>query len=187
MKMLIGAIGVLVLLVASLDATLAAIVPTVMATTMGFWTANNTAVTPDLKYHLFLDGIYPSSKDRIYKLGNDGLTVCLHFTSHEMPTREKVAVCHPITHIPSIDNSTIDAGYFVVPSSLNESHANICALAKFHAVYDYGGGERIGTELHMDMNKMIYDDVFAVDACVGDDHHLREGTKDFDFCVSMLN
>jgi hypothetical protein len=71
------------------------------------------------KYHLFLDGVYPSSENRMTKLGNDGLTLCLDY-SYSYSSTDPV-VCHPIKHIPSTPNSTIDAGYFVVPNYMNET------------------------------------------------------------------
>ena len=70
MRILIGIIGIMVLL--------SAITPSVMATTKGYWIASNTTVTPDLKkYHLFLDGVYPSSENKVARLGNDGLNLIL--------------------------------------------------------------------------------------------------------------
>jgi hypothetical protein len=59
---------------------LSAITPNVMAN-KGYWTASNTPASPGMKkYHLFLDGVDPSSTDRITKLGNDGLTLCLDYS-----------------------------------------------------------------------------------------------------------
>ena len=72
MKIVLGALAILVLL--------AAIVPTVMATTMqGYWTASNAPAPPGMKkYHIFLDGMYPSSRDRVKKLTNEGFSVCVN-------------------------------------------------------------------------------------------------------------
>jgi hypothetical protein len=53
MKILISAVSVLVLL--------GILSPIGMATTKPYWTASNATVKPDLKYHLFLDGVHPSS------------------------------------------------------------------------------------------------------------------------------
>ena len=36
------------------------------------------------------------------------------------------------------------------------------------------------------MDKLIYDDVYAYDACLNV-NHLKEGSKDFDECVSQLS
>lgn len=77
----------------------------------------------------------------------------------------------------------LDAGYFVVPINMNQSRASECAEVKYHAIYDCNGGS---APFRMDIGKMIYSDVFAYDACINY-HHLKEWTKDFDFCVKMLN
>ena len=86
MKIELGALAVLVLLTA--------LVPNIIATTtQGYWTASNAPAPPRMKkYHIFLDGMSPSSRDRPTKLGNDGLRTCLNFGSNS----DNLVVCHPM-------------------------------------------------------------------------------------------
>ncbi|MGA9841157.1 MAG: hypothetical protein WBQ25_02470 [Nitrososphaeraceae archaeon] len=166
---------------------LSAITPNVMAS-QGYWTPSDSYVTPDLKkYHLFLDATFPSSAFRAAHLVNEHLKVCLDFKSTPKPL-----VCHPIkeSDIPSTNNSIMDAGFFVVSSKLNESDASACVAIGYRHMYSCWGG-RIESKdqdikLYYDMTRLIYDDVYAYDACLND-NHLKEGTKDLDECVSELS
>jgi hypothetical protein len=93
----------------------------------GYWTANDVPVPSGMKkYHIFADGVYPSSTDRICKLVNDGLKICVSDRNGFAPS-----VCHPITNIPSAPNSTIDAGYFIVPNGyMDEGLVSVNAETK---------------------------------------------------------
>ena len=92
-----------------------------------------------------------SSPSRIVKLGNDCLTLCLSY-SVTGPT-----LCHTITNIPSAPNSTIDAGYFVVPSCMNESMGYITAKTKYQNVLVGPAYGLNGTIWRMDMDLMYQD------------------------------
>ena len=97
----------------------------------GYWTANDVPVPSGMKkYHIFADGVYPSSTDRIYKLVNDGLKICVSDRKGFAPS-----VCHPITNIPSAPNSTIDAGYFIVPNGyMDEGPVSVNAETKYQGI-----------------------------------------------------
>lgn len=86
--MLDSAVAVLVLL--------GVIAPAVMAT-QGYWTSNDSYPPKGLKkYHIFLDGTYPSYVDRSYRLVNQNLTTCLDFNPNYTNPNPKPLVCHPI-------------------------------------------------------------------------------------------
>lgn len=161
---------------------------TSMATTKGYWTASDATVTPDFKkYHLFLYGVNPSwtqtndENRRIAKLGNDGITLCLNFS----PQTNDSYICHPITHIPSTPNSTIDAGYFVVPSYLNETNGYVYAKTKYQGVLVGPGYGLNGTIWRMDMD-LMYEEIITVRACV-EDYHFKQGTPVFDDCYRAIS
>jgi hypothetical protein len=157
----------------------------------GYWTSDDSSPAKGLKkYHLFLDGIYRSSSRHI-KLVNQNLTACLDFGANY--TNPKPLVCHPIkeSDIPRTDDSILDAGYFVVSDKLNESKAEACVQLGYHNWYNCNS-QTIDANSYYNSPKLlsdmgiIYNDVFANDACITE-HHLKEGTKDFDFCEKMLS
>lgn len=82
------------------------------------------------KYHIFLDGVYPSSTDRIYKLVNEGLRICVSPRNDFEPS-----VCHPIIKIPSAPNSIVDAGYFIVPNGfVNDGLVSVNVETKYQGI-----------------------------------------------------
>jgi hypothetical protein len=106
------------------------------------------------KYHLFLDETLPSSAFWGAKLVNENLTAYLDFNpDYDHP---KPLVCHPIkeSDIPSTPNSTIDAGYFAVPSNLNESHGYVHVKNKYQGI-GVGAGGLNGGVGRMDMGDTI--------------------------------
>jgi hypothetical protein len=184
MKVLVGAVAVLVLL--------GAITP-VMAI-KGYWTPYSSDVPLGMTaYHIFLDGTYPSYVGKSTKLVNQNLTACLEFNPNE--TKPNPLVCHPIkeSDIPSANETIMDVGYFVVSNKLNASAAESCVRVGYHNWYSCDT-RTINEELYYhsfnrlfyDMDGQIYNDVFANDACLTY-HHLKEGTKALDFCEKMLS
>ena len=100
-------------------------VPSVMAF-QAYWTTYDDSITGYdqglRQYHLFLDGTYPSSVDRSTKLVNQDLSICLEFWSNHINSK---VLCHQIkeSDIPLVNDSIVDAGYFVSPAALNETAA----------------------------------------------------------------
>jgi hypothetical protein len=128
-----------------------------------------------------LDATFPSSAYRAAKLVNEHLKVCLDFKSNY--TNPTPLVCHPIkeSDIPSTSDSILDAGNFVVSSKLNASDASACVAIEYHHMYSCWSGrieskDPYVTKIYYDMDRLIYDDVYAYDACLND-NHLKEGTK----------
>jgi hypothetical protein len=171
---------------------LSAIIPNAMAS-QGYWTPYDSDHPRGMTaYHIFLDGTFPSYVDRSIKLVNQNLTACLEFNANE--TDPRPLVCHPIkeSDIPQINDTIMDVGYFVVSDKLNTSAAESCVRVGYHNWYSCDT-RTINEEfyyhsfpkLFYDMDGQIYNDVFANDACLTY-HHLKEGTKDFDFCTKML-
>jgi hypothetical protein len=177
---LISALAVLILL--------GAFATTVMAS-QGYWTASDAYPPEGLKkYHLFLDETFPSPAFRAAKLVNEDLKLCLEFT-HE----PKSLVCHPVKEndVPSTNNSIMDAGYFVVSDKLNQTEASACVEIGYRHMDSCWSGrieskDPYEIKIYYDMNRLIYDDVYAYDACLND-NHLKEGTKELDECVSNLS
>ena len=108
-------------------------------------------------------------------------------------TNPKPYLCHhiPPSQIPQANDSIIDAGFFVVPRSLNASNARACISLDYHNMYFCGGAaEGFNHEVYSlfygNMNYLIYDDVWVVNACA-DHHHLKEGTPKYDECISGLS
>jgi hypothetical protein len=180
----ISALAILVLL--------AAIVPNVM-TSQGYWTASNSYPPEGLKkYHIFLDGSFPSSAFRAAKIINENLTACLDFSYSYTDANPKPLVCHSVkeSDIPLTNDSIIDAGFFVVSDKLNNSNAEACVRVGYHNMYscDSGGDSwnLFITNIHYNMNKLIYDDVSAYDDCINY-NHLKEGSKEFWDCVKEFS
>jgi hypothetical protein len=182
---LISAVAIVVLL--------SAIAPNVMGS-QGYWTQHDTRIPRGMTaYHIFLDGTFPSYVDRSIKLVNQNLTACLEFNANE--TNPRPLVCHQIKErdIPQVNDTIMDVGFFVVSNKLNQSAAESCVRVGYHDWYSCDT-RTINEEfyyhsfnkLFYDMDGQIYNDVFANDACLTY-HHLKEGTKDFDFCVKMLD
>jgi hypothetical protein len=89
----------IVLVIVILFSTIA---PNVMAL-KGYWTTNDTDPGPGLKkYHVFLDGIYPSYVGRNIRLLNQNLSACLDFASNNISaekvndTESNPFLCHRI-------------------------------------------------------------------------------------------
>ena len=105
-------------------------VPSVMAF-QAYWTTYDDSITGYdqglRQYHLFLDGTYPSSVDRSTKLVNQDLSICLEFWSNHINSK---VLCHQIkeSDIPLVNDSIVDAGYFVVPAALNETAAQAIVI-----------------------------------------------------------
>ena len=141
-----------------------------------------------------LNGSYPSSAFRAAKIVNEHLKACLDFNYNYTDPTPKPFLCHPIkeSDIPLKNDSVIDAGFFVAPSSLNSSNANVCIATQFFNMYSCAGSEPergpgLITELHYsNMDRLVYDDAGAADACLNY-HHYKEGTDDFNFCMKMLS
>ena len=99
----------------------------------GYWTSSSSYVPFGLeKYHIYLYGSYPSSTGEATRIVNEHLSVCLDFSSDQKPY-----ICHRISPnlIPQANDSMIDAGFFVAPSSLNMSNANICVHVGYRNLY----------------------------------------------------
>jgi hypothetical protein len=74
-------------------------------TANGYWTSNKTPFPLDMKqYHIFLDGVSPSSTNRATKLVNDAFSVCVG------PNLSDTSVCHPVSITLPVTNRTIDGG-----------------------------------------------------------------------------
>ncbi|MGA9845993.1 MAG: hypothetical protein WBP64_08740 [Nitrososphaeraceae archaeon] len=88
---------------------------------------------------------------------------------------------HTIKHIPSTPNSTIDAGYFVVPNYMNESMGYITAKVKYAGIGVGPAYGLNGTTWRMDMNVLVYPEVITVRACI-QDCHFKLNTDEFNDC-----
>jgi hypothetical protein len=118
---------------------LSAFIPTAVAATTVYWTASDSYAPQNLtKYHVFLDESYPSSAFKAAKIANEHLNVCLDFSPSNIV---KPYICHqvPTARIPPFDDSIINAGFFVVPSSLNPSEAGVCIAPQHHDMYSCAG------------------------------------------------
>ena len=107
-------------------------------------------------------------------------------------TNPKPLVCHPINEedIPRTNDSILDAGFFIVSDRPNASDATACVRVGYNNWYSCGGTgdhswDSFIPNIHYNMNRLIHDDVSAFDACINE-HHLKEGTEDFNFCMKML-
>jgi len=162
-KVLIEAVAVVVLVIGA---------PNAMAFQV-YWTPYRSSAGGLKQYHLFLGRTYPSSVGRSTKLINQ-------FWSNHI---DSGVVCHPIkeSDIPSTNDSILDAGNFVVSSKLNASDASACVAIEYRHMYSCWSGRIESknpyvTKIYYDMDRLIYGDVYAYDACLND-NHLKEGTK----------
>jgi hypothetical protein len=164
--------------------------------TPGYWTSSDSYPGLGLqKYHIYLYGSYPSWVGEATKIVNEHLNVCIDFNQAVSLnyTNPKPYLCHQVlaSQIPSTNDSVIDAGFYMVPSSLNASNARACISLDYHNMYFCGGAaERFNHEIislfYGNMQYLIYDDVWVVHAC-SDYHHLKEGTPKYDECISALS
>jgi len=135
-----------------------------------------------------LVGTYPQSTDFFgYKLVNRNLTVCLDFNPNYTTPNPKPLVCHPIkeSDMPSTPNSTIDAGYFIIPSNLNESHGYVHVKIKYQGI-GVGEGGLNGGVRRMDMGDTICPEVIVNISCI-ENHHFKPGTPQFHDCYEALS
>lgn len=114
----------------------------------------------------------------MFQNGNENLRVCL-----DANFGDKHAVCHHIKEVPLESNSTVDAGYFVVPASIvNEStYRSICASVKFYGISVCQSFK--GAEGRIDMGTTIYNDVYARTYCLRE----HKTGKDFDECFKNVS
>jgi hypothetical protein len=163
----------------------------------GYWT-NNSHAGPGMRaYHVFLDGIYPSSVGRHIRLLNQNLSACLDFrvppnTDYAGNTNDpNPFLCHHIkeSDIPKTNDSILDVGYFVVSDKLNEMAAEACINGD-HNWY-LCNSQTIDANSFYNYPKLLadlgptYDDVWVNDACLTY-HHLKEGTPEFHDCDKMI-
>jgi hypothetical protein len=136
------------------------------------------------KYHIFLDGTYPSSTNRPTKLTNEGLSICVSPIDKWEPS-----VCHPITNIPFTPNSTVDAGYFIVPdnfvslNNVNDSVVEVYAKVKYEGIKIGEAAE--GPVHYLDMDGLVYPEVIVVRSCI-EDYHFKLNSDKFNECYRML-
>ena len=138
---------------------------------------------------MFLDGLYPSSINRHTRLLNQNLSACIDFSNNS-----SVTLCHQINEsdIPNINDSILDAGFFVVSDKLNETAAEACISIGYHNWGVFCNGETIDTNSFYSNAKYFaqvgptYDDVSVNDACLNY-HHLKEGTPEFHDCERALS
>lgn len=178
MKALIGALTVLVLMIGA---------PSVMAF-QAYWTPYSNSIKGYdqglQQYHMFLDGTYPSSIDRSTKLVNQDLSICLEFFRDNVSPPSEV-ICHPIkeSDIPQTNDSIVDAGYFVVPATLNETSARACVGVGYRDMGEWCNSQTVDGNSasegakYLGMMGPTYEDVNVYDACLTY-HHLKEGTRD---------
>ena len=106
------------------------------------------------------------------ELSHDGLRLCLGRY-----------VCHRITVTPSPFNATYDAGFFVVPMSVNQIELGMSLDTKYQNV---GVGVGLdGRTSHIDMD-MLYTDVIVVRSCI-ENYHVHPGTDKFHECYERLS
>lgn len=172
MKALVSAVAIAVLMIGA---------QSVMAF-QAYWTPYDNTIKgyhQGLKqYHLFFDGTYPSSIDSSTKLVNQHLSICLEFYSNHINSK---VICHPIkeSEIPQINDSIVDAGYFVVSDKLNETAASACVQVGYHDLGEWCNSQRVDTNSFSENAKLLgmmgptYEDVWVFDACLNY-HHLKE-------------
>ena len=145
----------------------------------GYWTARDGPVPQGMKkYHIFLNGTYPSSTNRSTKLTNEGLSVCVQFTDDWEP-----AVCHPIkeSEIPLTNNSIVDAGFFIIP--INSTNPGVYAKVKYEGIMI---GEALEGHVHyLDMNYLVYPEVSTVKQCI-EYYHFKLNSEKFNECYRAL-
>jgi len=133
---------------------------------------------------VFLDGTFPSYVDRSSNLVNQNLSACLDFSTGNGSDLNP-SLCHQIkeSDIPNINDSILDAGYFVVSDKLNESAAVACIQTGYNNWY-WCNSQTIDANSYYESPKLladlglVYDDVSVNDACVNY-HHLKEGTPEY--------
>ena len=172
MKVLIGAVAVLVLMIGAQSA---------MASQKPYWSATDKNIQPDMKaYHLFIDGVNPvwgkngTDNKEIMELSHDGLKLCLGDYNNDL-------VCRNITVTPSAFNVIYDTGFFVIPRSVNQSDLGIDLDTKYQHV---GEGVGFGNG-HFDIDK-LYQDVITVHVCV-DKYHFKQGIEKFGECWNAIS
>jgi hypothetical protein len=146
----------------------------------GYWTADDATIPSNMRaYHLFIDGVNPlwgqngTDNKRTIQLAHDGLQLGLEYGDSFKPV-----VFHKIIVTPSAFNATYDAGFFVVPKSLNESKILVSLKTKY---LDTGYGVPLdGATPHIDMDP-LYVDVTAARICF-EQYHLKPGTDKFYEC-----
>ena len=102
-------------------------------------------------------------------------------------------MCHHIkeSDIPLKNDSILDAGYFVVSDKFNETAAEACISIGYHNWY-LCNSQTIDANSYYTDPKILadlgptYDDVFVNDACTTE-HHLKEGTAEFNDCEKGLS
>lgn len=93
------------------------------------------------------------------------------------------SVCHPITNIPSAPNSTIDAGYFIIPNGyMDEGLVSVNAETKYQGI---GVGEAAdGPVHHIDIGDTLYPDV-STKSCL-DNYHSKLNSEKYIECYRAL-
>jgi hypothetical protein len=143
-----------------------------------YWTATDKNIPPDMKaYHLIIDGVNPvwgqngTDNKRTMQLSHDGLKLGLEYG-------DKPIDYHNIIVTPSAYNATYDAGFFVVPKSLNESKISIGLKTKYIGAWV---GEMLhGPTSHINID-MLYSDVSTYRFCI-EHYHVKPGTQKFLEC-----
>lgn len=145
-----------------------------------YWTPTDTAIPSDMRaYHLFIDGVNPlwgqngTDNKRTMQLTHDGLQLGLEYSDSTKPI-----VFHKIIVTPSAFNATYDAGFFVVPKSLNESKIDVMLKTKFLGAED--GQALKGPTSRIDVD-MLYSDISTYRFCI-EHHHVKPGTHKFLEC-----
>ena len=149
-----------------------------------YWTADDTAIPSNMRaYHLFIDGVNPvwgqngTENKKIMELSHDGLELSLYWGNGSGQE-----VSHKITVNPSTFNATYDAGFFVVPVSVNQSDLGMNLHTKYQHVHVGIPGFNNG---HFDIDK-LYQDVITVHVCV-DHYHFKQGTDKFYECWNAVS
>ena len=99
------------------------------------------------------------------------------------------SVCQAIMNIPLTPNSTVDAGYFMVPNNfvslnnVNQSVVELYAKVKYQGIRI--GEAADGPVHHLDMDGLVYPEVIVVRACV-EDHHFKLNSDKFNECYRAL-
>jgi hypothetical protein len=147
----------------------------------GYWAATDKNLPPNMKaYHLFIDGVNPvwgqngTDNKKTIQLTHDGLEICLSW-------RADRELCHNVTVNPSAFNVTYDAGFFVLPTTVNQSQLGIGLDTKYQ---DVGVGVGLGNG-HIDLD-MLYVDVSIFRSCI-EYYHYKPGTDKFHECFEALS
>jgi hypothetical protein len=151
----------------------------------GYWTADDATIPSNMRaYHIFVDGLDPlwaasdANGRKNLELTYDGLQVGLKYGETFTPV-----IFHKITVAPAAVNSTVDAGFFVVPKSLNEGKMWVMLKTKY---LDAENGHPLsGSTYHIDID-LLYEDIISYRACV-ENYHLKPGTDKFHECYEGLS